>query len=177
MLQLKSLQLSQREKTLLQAMIGLLGLVLVYYIIIGPVIDYTGNTQTEMENNIKNIEKIEKIYEQYRDIQQKKSRYITMLDNKNENTTSLIEQWATTSGIAKNIAYTRRNQSFIQNKYVRITTDVKFEGVAIQAFLKFLYEIESSNSLLNVNYLRINQGLKGSNTYDVNIKIDNYILK
>lgn len=170
-------ELTQREKILLQVLIGIAALVAAYYLIILPLLSFAGDTESEMQANIKNIEKLEKIYNQYRDIQQKKSRYVSMLSKKNENTTSLVEQWATSTGIAKNIAYTRRNQTNIQNKYVRITTDIKIEGIAIQSFLKFLYEIESSDTLMRVNYLRIQQALKGTKMYDINLKIDSYTMQ
>lgn len=170
-------QLTQREKILLQVLGGIAVIVLSYYLIILPLMSFAGDTEDEMQTNIKNIEKLEKIYNQYRDIQQKKSRYESMLNKKNENTTSLVEQWATSTGIAKNIAYTRRNQTNIQNKFVRITTDIKIEGVTIQSFLKFLYEVESSNTLMRVNYLRIQQALKGTKKYDVNLKIDSYTMQ
>ncbi len=100
-----------------------------------------------------------------------------MLDSKNENITSLIEQWAASADITRNIAYTRRTQTNIQNKYIRVTTDVKLEGIPIQKLLRFLYEVENSNTLLKISYLRIYQGLKGSDTYDVNVKIDSFTMQ
>jgi len=89
----------------------------------------------------------------------------------------LIEQWAQNSNVAKNIAYSRRNQTNVQNKYIRITTDMKLDGVSIQSLLKFIYEIENSNKLVNISYLRINKSFKSPNLYDVNLKIESYTLQ
>ena len=74
-----------------------------------------------------------------------------MLSKKDDNLTALVEQWAASAGITRNIDYTRRTQTNIQNKYIMITTDIKI-----------------------ISYLRIQQALKGRDTYDVNLKINNY---
>ncbi len=165
---------TDREKLLLKILLVCVILTLVYYLIVIPLIKLAGGSDDELRKNRNNLEKLENIYREYQNIKQKKSAYITILNRKNENTTSLIEQWANSTGIAKNIAYTRSTQSNIQNKYIRISTDIKIESVPIQQFLKFLYEVEYSDNLIKVSYLRIHPALKGSNTYDINLKIDNF---
>ncbi|MDY6967984.1 MAG: type II secretion system protein GspM [Spirochaetota bacterium] len=171
------LSLSQREKTLLKILITFILIVFIYFLIISPIIDFINSSDEEMSDNIGNLNKLDRIYNEYMEISEKKSRYLKQLNKKNENITSLIEQWANSTNIASNIAYTRRTQSNIQNKYIRITTNVKFDGVAIQPLLKFIYEVENSGKLLKINYLRIYQGLKGTNTYDVILKIDSFTMK
>jgi hypothetical protein len=58
-----------------------------------------------------------------------------------------------------------------------VTADVKLEGVPIQKLVRFLYEIENSNVLLKISYLRIYQGLRGADTYDVILKIDSFTMQ
>jgi len=169
--------LTQREKLLLRVLIILVSAFAAYRLVLLPLISFAVNTDDEVNKKIEELDRLEKLYKQYREIQEKKSYYTEILNKRNENTTSLIEQWANTTGISKNIAYTRNNQSGIQNKYIRITSDIRIEGVAIQQFLKFLYEVENSDNLIRVNYLKINPALKGTNTYDVNMKIDNFVAK
>ncbi len=171
------ISLTKREKLLLKILlIFILGLIIIYLIVL-PLIRLSGTSDDDVKKYTDDLEKLESIYKQYRDVQQKKANYILMLNKKNENTTSLIEQLTNSLNISKNIAYTRSNQSNIQNKFVRITTEVRIEGIAMQLFLKFLYEIENSDNLIKVNYLRITPALRGTNTYDVQLKIDNFISK
>ena len=169
--------LSQREKTLLKSLIALVLVIFIYFLIASPIIEFTKTSNEELKRNIDNLNRIDRLYKEYSEIQQKKIKYLTLLDKKNENITSLVEQYANSTNIATNIAYTRRTQSNIQNKYIRITTNVKFEGVPIQPFLRFIYEIENSNKLLNISYLRIYQGLKGTDKYDAILKIDSFTTK
>jgi hypothetical protein len=171
------MNLTRREKLLLKILIACIAVAAVYYLIISPIIGLTGSTEDDVKKNIDDLNRLESIYKQYREIQQKNQKYMSMLSRRNENTTSLIEQWANSTGISKNIAYTRGSQSTIQNKYTRLTTDIRIEGVAIQQFIRFLYEVENSDNLIKVNYLKISPALKGTNTYDINLKIDNFILK
>ncbi len=171
------LNLNKRERFLLQILIVIIIITIVYYLIVLPLIEFAQNAEEDLKNNTDNISKIDRIYEQFRDVQEKKTRYLDQLGKKNENITSMVEQWANSTGIASNIAYTRRNQSTVQNKYIRITTNIKVEGVAIQKFLKFLYEIEHSNMLLKTSYLRIRPALKGTKTYDIDLKIDSFTSK
>lgn len=169
--------LTQREKLLLKVLLAVVIVIAAYYLIVLPLVGIIGNSEDDTKKHRDDLVKLEKIYNQYRDIQQKRTAYATMLEKRNENTTSLIEQLANSTGISRNIAYTRSSQSSIQNKYIRITVDIKIEGVAIQHFLKFLYEVENTDNLIKVSYLRINPALKGTNTYDINLKVDNYIFK
>ena len=168
--------LSKREKTLLQILIVLVVIVIIYYLIVSPLIEMASNAENELKNNINSIEKLEKLHEEYRKVKAKKEKYKKQL-SKSENITSLVEQWANSTNVASNIAYTRRSQTTLQNKYIRITTNIKFNGVAIQSFLKFIYEVENSKKLLKTSYLRIRPALKGTSKYDIDLKIDSFTLK
>lgn len=172
-----TLKLSDREKRLLQALAVLLLGALIYFLAIGPYIEFRKSSAEQVRNNLAGLNRMEELYGQYRDIKQRKTKYLTLLANRNDNITTLIEQWSGAADISRNIAYTRRTQSTIQNKYVRVTTDLKIEGAPIQKLIRFIYEIESSNILLRIGYLRVYHSLKGSDTYDVIMKIDSFSLQ
>jgi hypothetical protein len=167
-------KLTQREKTLLISLAAVLGITIIYFLIISPLINMKQSGDTAVKSNIDKIIRMDKIYEEYKDIKQENSRYRLLLDKKNENVTTLIEQWSNSTGISKNIAYSRRSQTVLQSKFVRITTDMKIDGVSIEPMLKFLYEVENSNKLFKISYIRIQQALKGTDTYDVSLKIDSF---
>jgi len=102
---------------------------------------------------------------------------MSQLGNKDANINSMIEQWASSAGVSGAIAYTRSTQTTIQNKYTMITTIMKFDGVAIEPLLKFMYEVENSSMLLKISYLRMREAIKGADTYDVELKINTYSLQ
>jgi type II secretory pathway component PulM len=168
------IKINEREKRLLQILIIVIGCLVVYFLIIMPFFEFRKSAEEQIKKNIQDLNKMDELNDEYREIRQKITKYQSALGNKNENTTTLVEQWAATADVTKNIAYTRRTQSSIQNKYIRTTIDVKLDSVPIQKFMKFLYEIENSNKLLKISYLRIYQALKGADTYDVILKIESF---
>lgn len=168
-------KLSQREKNLLLILGGTVILVLLYFLVIMPIIEYEGDSQSNFSSNINKSKQLEKIYLNYKKIKNKKDRIKSLLENKKDNITTLVQNWASSANISNKIAYTRSKESRIQNKFTKITTDIKINGAPIQALMKFLFSIENSNKLLNISYLKINPGLKGTQTYDALIKIESYI--
>jgi hypothetical protein len=170
-------KISQREKTLLIILAVIGGISILYFFIITPLVNMKKGGDVDIKSNIDRISKIDRIYDEYKDIKQESTRIKSLLDKKNENITTQIEQWSNATNIAKNVAYTRRNQTNLQNKYVRITTDMKIDGIGIEPLLKFLYEVENSGKLIKISYIRIQQALKGTDTYDVILKIDSYTMQ
>ncbi|HSV98206.1 MAG TPA: type II secretion system protein GspM [Spirochaetota bacterium] len=171
------IKISAREKRLLKIFGAITAGTLLYLLVVNPYLSLMESSRSSIAGSRQDLARLETLYEEYRQIKQQKTRYDTLLGNREENITTLIEQWSTSADVARHIAYTRRTQSNIQNKYLRISTDVKIDGVPIQKFIRFLHEIESSGRLLKVSYLRLYQGLKGADTYDVIMKIDSYTLQ
>lgn len=163
--------LTDREKTLLQILGGLVAVLAVYFLIITPIANYHSRIENESIDAKEKLYKLAKIYDKYNSLKQQKTNYERTLKG-GKAVTTLIEEHAAKLGILENKVYTRDNPGVRQDKYKRIATDVKFEGVSIVPILEFLYHMENSGSLINVSYLRINQAFKGRETYDVTIKFD-----
>ena len=171
------IKLSNREKLLLKILIGTLVLIIGYNFIVMPLKNFFSSSDTVIISDKQKIEQLDRIYNNYKELDTKRNQYMSLLKGDSENISTMIEQWAQNSNIARNISYSRRNQTNVQNKYIRITTDMKLEGVSIQSLLRFIYEIENSNKLVNISYLRINKSYKSPNLYDVNLKIESYTLQ
>ncbi len=171
------IKLSNREKLLLKVLIATIIIIMGYNFIFIPLSNYFSSSDSVILSDKQKIEQLDRIYNNYKELETKRNQYLSLLKNDSENISTMIEQWAQSSNIAKNIAYSRRNQTNVQNKYIRITTDMKLDGVSIQSLLRFIYEIENSNKLVNISYIRINKSYKSPNLYDVNLKIESYTLQ
>lgn len=167
-------RLTTRERNLLIALGAVVISLFIFFVIVSPYLEYQESSESGIKDNMAKLRKMEKMYNEYREIKQKITSINGILNKTKENITSQIEQWANSSNIASNIAYTRRKETRIKNKYIRVTTDIKFNGVSIEKVMKFIYEVENSNQLLKLNYMRIHQGLKDTNAYDVILKIDSF---
>jgi len=165
------LNLSEREKRLIQALLILLIAIAFYFLIISPVLSYKERIDTEYESNVTRLVKLDRIYEEFREVKKEKERKKAILGNTGSVTT-LIEENAEKAGILGSKVYTRDNPLKIQDDLKKVSTDVKFEGVAIAPLMKFIHLMENSDKMIKVNYLQIRLALKGRNTYDVRIKFD-----
>lgn len=171
------LKLSKREKVLLQLLIVVVIIIIGYSFVFEPIKNIFTSSDDAVATNKQKIEQLDRIYNNYKNLEIKRNHYISSLRHDSENISTLIELWAQNSNITRNIAHSRRNQTNIQDKYIRITTDMKLDGIPIQSLLQFIYEIENSAKLVNVSYLRINKSFKSPALYDVNIKIESYTLQ
>lgn len=171
-----TLTVTEREKKMLIALSGLVALLAAYYFVFIPVKNLTTTTDNtgEIEEQLQNLSDVHTAYTRARE---KRRRLERLLDNKDDSTTANISRWAESNGIENNIAYTRRTQSNIQNKYVRTNTDIKINGAPIQALIGFLHDIEKSNDLVYITHLSITKGLKSRKTYDALIKIHSFTSK
>lgn len=159
------IELSKRETRLIQILGVVVGILLVYFLIITPIMNLRDSINKEYEQNMSNLTMLDKLYEQYQELKQKNSQYSSQLNN-TRGITSLIEENAQSLNIIKNKTYTRDRPTVAQGKYKKVSADVRFEGLDINSILNFIYKMENSGMLIQISYLRINQTIKGRNTYD-----------
>ena len=169
--------LTAREKKMLAGMVILAVLVFGWKFVASPIMNSGSSGGSQITDNAGRMQRMGQLYDEYRKIRAEKGRYSTLLENKTEKTTELIQQCATSNNIDKNIGYTRKSQSNVQNKYIRVTTDVKFEGVAFGPLAKFIADMEGQRDLVRISYLRISKGLPAPATYDPIIQTDSFINK
>jgi hypothetical protein len=171
-----NLTMTDREKKLFLIMVVLVVGAAGYYGIYTPVKNLMAapDSTAQLEERIQELNTIYQIYEKSRDEKNKLER---LLNSRNDNTTTNITKWAAENDLSGNIAYTRRTQTNIQNKYVRTNTDIKINGAPIQSLIGFVHSIENSDDLIFITYVSFTKGLKSRKTYDALIKIHSYSVR
>lgn len=167
------IKLTPREKRLVQIMGVFFAILVLFYGIINPIMNLKQSIDEKYETNIQRLNEMDAVYKQFREIKEKREKMDQLLRD-TRSVSTLVEDNARKANIINNKAYNRDNESNIQNKFKKITTDVKFEGVNIKGVMDFLYYMENSNKLIKVSYFRINEALKERNNYDVTIKFESY---
>ncbi len=162
------IELNKREKLLLQILAAVAGVLVLYFLVISPILSLRNSINTEFESNMSKLNQLDKIHEQYREIRDKMSQFNAQTGS-TRGLTSIIEENAQSLNIIKNKTYTRDRPTITQGKFKKVSADVRFEGVDINSILNFIYKMENSGLLTKISYLRINQTIKGRNTYDVTI--------
>jgi type II secretory pathway component PulM len=167
------ISLSDREKKLLTVLVIFVGVLLVYFAVISPIVAFKSNLKSEYNSNLQRLSSLDKLYEEYLQLKEEKKNYHNLLRS-NEGVTTLIENIAKQTNILKNKVYTRDNPSNIQGKFKKVSTEVKFESVDAGSIMKFIYKLENSNKIIKIAYMRVRLALKGKDVYDVTLKIDSY---
>ncbi len=167
------ISLTDREKKLLTILVAFTGVVLVYFVIIRPIVEFKSGLETEYQTNLQRLNSLDKLYEEYLQLREEKEKYQNLLRS-NEGVTALIENIAKQTNILNNKVYTRDNPSNIQGKFKKVSTEVKFEGVDMRSMMNFIYKLENSNKIIKIAYMRVRLALKGKDVYDVTLKIDSY---
>ncbi len=162
------IELNKREKRLMIALGVLIGLVVIYFAIVSPILSMKDRGKRDTESNISRLNNLDKIYEHYRAIKQEMQAINSQL-GQTKGITTIIEENAQSANIINKKSYTRDRPTIVQSKYKKVSADVKFEGADITSILNFIYKMENSGMLIHVSYLRLNQTIKGRNTYDVTI--------
>ena len=164
---------SPREKKLLIALCILVGAVVLFYIVIDPYLNFRKSTVGSGAEAQSRVNELESVYSQYRNIKEKKEKYERLM-KQSSGASILVEEYAARFGIQNNKVYNRESDANIQNKLKKTTTQVKFEGINIKAALDFIYSMENSDKLIKISSLRINQGIKERNNYDITIVFESY---
>jgi len=169
------IKLTEREKLLLKIAGGIFAVFIVYAFIITPLIYMKDKTGNIYSTNSDRLKRLDNIHEEYANVLERNKRIEVMLKD-TQSPSAMIENVASEFNIQNNKVYNRDSQAKIQNKYTKITSDVKFEGVDIRSVLMFVNRIENTDRITHISYLRIAQAFKERRNYDVTLKIDTYRL-
>lgn len=167
--------LSDRERLLLRILLVIIGIFLVYGLIIAPLWRLKQESRKSWDQNSTRLAELDSLYGEYREIQEKKGR-INELMRDTRSVSTLIEECAKNANILQNKSDNRDTTTNVQNKYQKITTEVRFESVDIRPLMKFLYDMEHSEKYVRMTYLLVKQTFKERQTYDVTVKFESYKL-
>ena len=155
---------SDREKKLLIALIITAVLSFTYYFIVTPIIEYKENSDTAYDTNRLKILTLDNTYSEYKDIIDEKKKLNALAAN--SNIVSMTNEIASELNIRNNINYKTTNSNIIQNDIEKTTTEIRIEGVPINALLQLINRIERLNLPLNVQKIVITSGFQDRDRYD-----------
>ncbi|MCL1911190.1 MAG: hypothetical protein FWG13_03185 [Leptospirales bacterium] len=169
------IKFSPREKKLLIALCVLVAAVVLFYTVINPYINFRKSFTNSGDEARLRINELESIYAKYKNTQEIKNNYDRLMKG-NGTVLALVEDNANRIGVFNSKVYNReRDPVIIQNKFKKVTTEVKFEGIDIKAALDLIYSIENSDKFIKTSSLRISQGVRERSNYDITVVFDSYM--
>jgi len=174
------MKLTDREKILAGVLAVLVVITLLYYLVISPLAGLRATARDRAFNTRARSDELQRIHAEIQTVRAGRAQYDSILADKNDNITTLISQFAATNDISQNLGNTTRSETNLQNKFTRITTDVKLEGAPIQAIIKMISDIENHEKMIIVESFRISavnlgKGQKTQGRYDAQLKINTYM--
>jgi general secretion pathway protein M len=89
---------------------------------------------------------------------------------------SFLEELANKSGIKSNIMYMKPALSTAGELFRESSVEMKLEGIALQALIQYLYEIEQAPQLLRVRRLAIKPRAANPDILDVTVQVSTFYL-
>jgi general secretion pathway protein M len=89
---------------------------------------------------------------------------------------SFLEELANKSGIKSNIMYMKPALSTAGELFRESSVEMKLEGIALQALIQYLYEIEQAPQLLRVRRLAIKPRAANPDMLDVTVQVSTFYL-
>ena len=158
------INLSDREKNLLIVLIITVIISFGYYFIFTPIIEYKENSEASFDSNRLKITTLDNTYSEYKTIIEEK-RKLDALASKS-NIVSMTNEIASDLNIRININYKTTNSNIVQNDIEKTTTEIRVEGVTINALLQLIDRIENLNLPMNVQKVVITSGFQDRDRYD-----------
>ena len=156
------INLNDREKKLLILLIIIVIISFTYYFILTPIMAYKKNSDLSYDNNRVKITALDNTYAEYSNIIEEKKKLNASASK--INIVSMTGDIAAELNIKNNINYKSTNT--VQNDIEKTTTEIRIEGVPINAFLQFIDKIEGSNLPLKVQKVVLTSGFKDRDSYD-----------
>ena len=164
------INLNDIEKKLLYVLGGIIITGIVYFLIISPIIEFKKNANDIDNKNRIKIKKLDDIYYEYKDVLSEKGK-LNAVASSNSGIGTMVDDIARSVNIIGNKVYLKENPGIVQNGIQKMTTEIKFEGIPIKAFMEFINRIENSNTPLKIQSLVIYSGIKERSRYDSVITI------
>jgi len=158
------INLSDREKKLLILLIIVVIVSFTYYFILTPVIAYKEDSDTIYDKNRLKIAAFDNTYSEYKEIIEEKKK-LNALASKN-NIFTMTDSIAAELNIKNNVNYKNTNSNIVQNDIEKTTTEIRIEGVPVNALLQFIDRIENSNLPLKIQKAVITSGFQNRDSYD-----------
>lgn len=167
---LNTINLNDREKKLLYILAGIIVTGIVYFLIISPIVEFKKNANDIYNRNRLKINKLDDIYNEYKDVLAEKGK-LNAVASANSGIGAMVDDIARSLNIIGNKVYLKENPGVVQNGIQKMTTEIKFEGVPIKAFMEFISRIENTSMPLKIQSLVIYSGIKERSRYDSVITI------
>ena len=169
------MKLTERERKLATILSIAFGIVIIYYCIISPLSNLKSDLKNSVQNSQGTYAELSNIQNNLNELKEKRQKIEAIVNDKNDNIISIIRQIVAINNLTPNLTDVKSSPANVQNKMKKIVTTFKIEGANIQQLIKTVYDIENNEKMIRIESLNISKGLKGTDKYDLRLKLNTFM--
>ena len=167
------MKLARREKYLVSLAGGVIFLILIHNLLIGPFFNEKERLRNGVRAKEAALEKIIMQSAEYITLKKGDQGLSKLLAKRKKGFTlfSFLEQEAAQSDIKGHIKYMKPSSSQGTGPYKESTVEMKLEGVTLKQLVGYLYRIESPEEAISIKRISIKENKKKSGYIDAVLKV------
>jgi len=167
------MKLARREKYLVSLAGGVIFLVVIHNLLIGPFFEEKDRLRNSVRAKEAALEKIKTQSAEYKTLKMGNQGLHTLLAKRKKGFTlfSFLEQEAAHSDIKGRIEYMKPSSSQGTGPYNESMVEMKLEGITLKQLVEYLYRIESPEDAISIQRISIKENKKKSGYIDAVLKV------
>jgi general secretion pathway protein M len=172
-------KLEKREKRIVVAGIIFLVCFALFHLTVSPLLQARQQTQKALIQKKEDIKKIRQLQEEYRQLQNQAVNIQNRLQKRSPSFTlfSFIEERATKAKVKQQINSMTPSTSEGEGPLQESRVDLKLEKISLQQLVDFLQQIESTDDVVTIKRISIQENSKEEGLLDVVMQIITFIKK
>jgi len=173
----QNINLQQREKLAIAAVVVVLLVFLVFQLLIYPTIDRRDRLRKEIVDKTEALLKIQEMKTEYQGLSSNSVDMDARLKRrpKTFRLFSFIDQLAGKSGIKSNIIYMKPSSANIKNSsYTLSTVEMKMNALTMEQLAAFLYGVEDYNNAVWIKRISISKGEKNQDLLNSILQVETF---
>jgi len=172
-------KLEKREKRIVVAGVIFLVCFALFQLTVSPLLQARQQTQKALIQKKEDIKKIRQLQEEYRQLQNQAVNIQNRLQKRSPSFTlfSFIEERATTAKVKQQIKSMTPSTSEGEGQLQESRVDLKLDKISLQQLVDFLQQIESTDDVVTIKRISIQENSKEEGLLDVVMQIITFIKK
>jgi len=151
--------MAKREKLMLGGLIVTITALLFFHFLLSPLLDSRQQLQKSLVKKQFELQEIQKLQKEYKSLQNTSGDIQKRLEKRSKSFSlfSFIEKQATIAGIKQQINYLKPSEVTSDGPLKESRVDMKLQQITLENLVKFLRGVESSQNVVSVNRISIQE--------------------
>jgi general secretion pathway protein M len=167
------MKLARREKYLISAAAGCIGIFILFQFLIFPFFESKRRTASGLKAKEKGLGEMMKLSTEYQDYERRSQGIRQALAKRKRGFTlfAFLEQAAGEAQVKDHIKYMKPSTPSVTGPYKQSMVEMKLEKITLAQLAGYLYRIESPDDLVNIKRISVNENKKEKGYLDAIMQV------